>query len=162
MPHSFEELAMRAHDLEIQIARYESYLPSDLSDKKDPKKEIKRDGKSDKRKIKLETGENPAVSCSMVSFGSFDPIFISNKKHTFPTLYGAGKSLFEVTKFGPQLSKGAIPIELKEDKKVTIKYVYPKMVKADSGNRPSFYEIMTDDLDIWDFDSKSEDEIGDG
>ncbi|KAL2532953.1 Uncharacterized protein Adt_06304 [Abeliophyllum distichum] len=47
MPHSFEELATRARDLEIEIARYGSYLPSDLRDKKDPKKEIKRAGKSD-------------------------------------------------------------------------------------------------------------------
>ncbi|KAL2525559.1 Uncharacterized protein Adt_10613 [Abeliophyllum distichum] len=46
MPHSFEELAMRVHDLEIQIARHRSYLSSDLRDKKDPKKEIKKDGKS--------------------------------------------------------------------------------------------------------------------
>ncbi|KAL2457319.1 Uncharacterized protein Adt_46411 [Abeliophyllum distichum] len=46
MPHSFKELVTRAHDLEIQITRYESYLPCDLREKKDLKKEIKRDGKS--------------------------------------------------------------------------------------------------------------------
>ncbi|KAL2532882.1 hypothetical protein Adt_06233 [Abeliophyllum distichum] len=175
MPHSFEELATRTHDLEIQIARYESYLPSDLRDKKDPKKETRGMVSQlpseevfcvkgsycllRQKKIKLEIGENPTVSCSMVSF---DPIFIPNKKHTFPTLYGAGKFSFEVTEFGLQLQKGSIPVELKKDKKVTIKYVYPKMVKPDSGNRPTFYKIMTDDLDVWDFDSKSEDEIGDG
>ncbi|KAL2491905.1 Uncharacterized protein Adt_27533 [Abeliophyllum distichum] len=50
MPYSFEELATRAHDLEIQIARHGSYLPSDLRDKKDQKKEIKRVGKSGKPK----------------------------------------------------------------------------------------------------------------
>ncbi|KAL2498372.1 hypothetical protein Adt_23922 [Abeliophyllum distichum] len=37
-----------------------------------------------------------------------------------------------------------------------------EMVKPDSGNRPTFYEIMTDDLDVWNSDSESEDEIGDG
>ncbi|MCR2415348.1 hypothetical protein NSP64_23340, partial [Salmonella enterica] len=29
-------------------------------------------------------------------------------------------------------------------------------------DRPTFCEIMTDDLDVWDSDSESEDEIGDG
>lgn len=43
MPHSFEELATRTHDLELQIARHGSYLPSDPRDKKDPKKEIKKE-----------------------------------------------------------------------------------------------------------------------
>ncbi|KAL2487057.1 Retrotrans gag domain-containing protein [Abeliophyllum distichum] len=225
MPHSFEELATRAHDLEIQIARHGSYLPSDVRDKKDPKKEIKRDVKAGKpkeamtiftvpakgtfqksgsnlspkpkpelkpnkvqvqrkglltlkeleekeypfsdsevsgildqlleqkiielpapkrpeeagqvdhpkycrfhqiishpvercfvlkdlivrldkeNKIKLETGENPTASCSMVSFGSFDPIPISNEEQTFFTPYDAGKSLSEVAEFGPQLPK---------------------------------------------------------
>ncbi|KAL2498282.1 Ribonuclease H [Abeliophyllum distichum] len=50
MSHSFEELATRAHDLEIHIARHRSYLPSDVRDKKYPKKEIKRDGKAGKPK----------------------------------------------------------------------------------------------------------------
>ncbi|KAL2470501.1 hypothetical protein Adt_38637 [Abeliophyllum distichum] len=36
------------------------------------------------------------------------------------------------------------------------------MVKQDSGNRPTFYEIMTDDLDVCNSDSESEDKIGDG
>ncbi|KAL2486366.1 Cornifin domain-containing protein [Abeliophyllum distichum] len=224
MPHSFEELATRAHDLEIQIARHGSYLPSDVRDKKDPKKEIKRDVKADKpkeamtiftvpskitfqksaakrpeeagqvdhpkycrfhqiishpvercfvlkdlivrldkeNKIKLETGENPTASCSMVSFGSFDPIPISNEEQTFFTPYDAGKSLSEVAEFGPQLPKGTISIEFKVDEEVTITYVYPEMVKPDRSNRPTFYEIMTDDLDVWNSDSESEDEIGDG
>ncbi|KAL2525285.1 hypothetical protein Adt_10339 [Abeliophyllum distichum] len=98
----------------------------------------------------------------MVSFGSFDPISISNEGHTFFTPYDAGKSLSKVAKFGPQLLKGAIPVELKVDEEVTITYVYLEMVKADSGNRPTFYEIMTDDLDVWNSDSESEDEIDDG
>ncbi|KAL2466436.1 Uncharacterized protein Adt_42287 [Abeliophyllum distichum] len=50
MPHSLKELAMHAHVKKIQIARHGSYLLSDLRDKKDPKKEIKRDGKSGKPK----------------------------------------------------------------------------------------------------------------
>ncbi|KAL2532074.1 Uncharacterized protein Adt_05425 [Abeliophyllum distichum] len=282
MPHSFEELATRAHDLELHIARHKSYLPSDVRDKKDPKKEIKRDVKEGKpkeamtiftvpakitfqksgsnlgpkpkpelrpnkvqvqrkglltlkeleekeypfsdseisgildqlieqkiielpepkkpeeagqvdhpkycrfhqiishpeercfvlkdlivrldkeNKIKLETGENPTASCSMVSFGSFDPISISNEGQTFFIPYDAGKSLSEVAEFGPQLLKGTIPVELKVDEEVTITYVYPKMVKPDSGNRPTFYEIMTNVLDVWNSDSESEDEIGDG
>ncbi|KAL2491922.1 Uncharacterized protein Adt_27550 [Abeliophyllum distichum] len=240
MPYSFEELATRAHDLEIQIARQGSYLPSDLRDKKDPKKEIKRmdklgnpkeattistvptkitfqkSGSNPCPKPKLEFRPNkvqvqrkglhtlkeheenkypfsdsevsgildhllkqkiiellvrtrleeagqvdhlkycrfheiishPVESCSMVSFGSFDPIPISNKRQTFPTPYDIGKSLFEVTEFGPQLPKGAIPVELKVDKEITITYIYLDMVKLDSGNHPTFYEIMTDDLDV--------------
>ncbi|KAL2526189.1 Uncharacterized protein Adt_11243 [Abeliophyllum distichum] len=36
------------------------------------------------------------------------------------------------------------------------------MVKPDSCNHPTFYEIMTNDLDVWNSDSESEDEIGDG
>ncbi|KAL2470500.1 Cornifin domain-containing protein [Abeliophyllum distichum] len=56
-------------------------------------------------KIKLETDENPTASYSMVSFGSFDPIPISNEEQTFFTPYDAGKSLSEVAEFGPQLSK---------------------------------------------------------
>ncbi|KAL2493101.1 Ribonuclease H [Abeliophyllum distichum] len=254
MPHSFEELATRAYDLKIQIARYESYLPSDVRDKKDPKKEIKRDVKADKpkeamtiftvptkitfqksgsnlgpkpklelrpnkvqvqrkglltlkeleekkysfsdsevseildqlleqkvielpapkrpektgqvdhhkycrfhqiishpvercfvlndlivrldkeNKIKLETGENPTDSCSIVSFGSFDPIPILNEGQTFFTPYDVGKLLFEVAEFGPQLLKGAILVELKVDEEVTITYVYPEMVKPVSGH----------------------------
>ncbi|KAL2486805.1 Uncharacterized protein Adt_31561 [Abeliophyllum distichum] len=103
MPHSFKELATRAHDLEIQIARHRSYLPSDVHDKKDPKKKIKRDGKS-----------------------------------------------------------GAILVEFKVDEEITITYVYPEMVKPDSDNRLTFYEIMIDDIRVWDSNSESEDEIGDG
>ncbi|KAL2533510.1 Uncharacterized protein Adt_06861 [Abeliophyllum distichum] len=83
----------------------------------------------------------------MVSFGSFDPIPILNEGQTFFTLYDVGKSLFEVAEFGPQLPKRAIPVELKVDEEVTITYVYPEMVKPDSGNRLTVYEIMTDDLD---------------
>ncbi|KAL2472117.1 Uncharacterized protein Adt_40253 [Abeliophyllum distichum] len=98
----------------------------------------------------------------MVSFGSFDPIPISNKEHTFFSPYDVGKSLSEVVEFGPQLSKGAIPVELNVDEEVTITYIYPEMVKPDSGNRPTFYEIMTNDLDVWNSDSEFEDEIGDG
>ncbi|KAL2498281.1 Uncharacterized protein Adt_23831 [Abeliophyllum distichum] len=98
----------------------------------------------------------------MVSFGSFDLISISNEGQTFFTPYDVEKSLSEVAEFGPQLPKGAIPVELKVDKEVTITYVYPKMIKPDSGNRPTFYEIITDNLDVWNFDSESEDEIGDG
>ncbi|KAL2472530.1 Uncharacterized protein Adt_40666 [Abeliophyllum distichum] len=201
MPHSFQELATRAHDLEIQIARHGSYLPSNVRDKKNPKKKIKRDGlnpgsnpkpefrpnkvqvqrkglltlkeleekeypfsdsevsgildqlfeqkvielpppkrpeeagqvvhpkycrfhqiishlvercfvlkdlivRLDKEnKIKLETDEHPNASYSMVSFGSFDPISISNKGQTFLTTYDAGESLSEVAEFGPQLPK---------------------------------------------------------
>ncbi|KAL2491906.1 hypothetical protein Adt_27534 [Abeliophyllum distichum] len=97
----------------------------------------------------------------MVSFGSFDPIPISNKRQTFPTPYDIGKSLFEVTEFGPQLPKGAIPVELKVEKEVTIMYIYLDMVKLDSGNHPAFYEIMIDDLDVWNSNSESEDKIGD-
>ncbi|KAL2461665.1 Uncharacterized protein Adt_45085 [Abeliophyllum distichum] len=98
----------------------------------------------------------------MVSFGSFDPIPISNEEHTFFTPYDAGKSLSKVAKFGPQLPKGAIPVEFKVDEEVTITNVYPEMVKPDSDNCPTFYEIMTDDLDVWNSNSESEDEIGDG
>ncbi|KAL2470474.1 hypothetical protein Adt_38610 [Abeliophyllum distichum] len=98
----------------------------------------------------------------MVSFGLFDPISISNEGSTFFTPYDAGKSLSEVAEFGPQLPKGAILVELKVDEEVTITYVYPEMVKPDSGNRPTFYKIMTDNLDVWNSDSESEDEIGDG
>ncbi|KAL2513423.1 hypothetical protein Adt_19023 [Abeliophyllum distichum] len=36
------------------------------------------------------------------------------------------------------------------------------MVRLDSGNCPTFCEIMADDLDVWDSDSESEDEIDDG
>ncbi|KAL2525808.1 Uncharacterized protein Adt_10862 [Abeliophyllum distichum] len=104
-------------------------------------------------KIKLETGKNPTASYSMVLFGSFDLISISNKGQTFSTPYDAGKSLFEVAKFGPQLLKGAILVELKVDEEITIAYVYPEMVKPDSGNRLTFYKIMADDLDVWDSDS---------
>ncbi|KAL2505266.1 C2 calcium-dependent membrane targeting [Abeliophyllum distichum] len=82
-------------------------------------------------KIKLETGENPTASYSMVSFGSFDPISISNEEHTFFTPYDAGKSLSDVAEFGPQLPKGAIPLEFKVEEEVTIMYVYPEMVKPD-------------------------------
>ncbi|KAL2526527.1 Uncharacterized protein Adt_11581 [Abeliophyllum distichum] len=53
MPHSFEELATSAHDLEIQIVRHKSYLLSDLHYKKDPKKKIKRDGKLGKPKVAM-------------------------------------------------------------------------------------------------------------
>ncbi|KAL2492058.1 hypothetical protein Adt_27686 [Abeliophyllum distichum] len=98
----------------------------------------------------------------MVSFCSFDPIPISNVGQTFFTPYDAGKSLSEVAEFGPQLPKGAILVELKVHEEVTITCVYPEMVKPDSGNRPTFYEITIDDLDVWNSDSESEDEIGDG
>ncbi|KAL2491453.1 Uncharacterized protein Adt_27081 [Abeliophyllum distichum] len=58
MPYLFEELATHAHDQEIQIARHRGYLSSDLHDKKDPKKEIKRDGKSGKPKEAMTISTN--------------------------------------------------------------------------------------------------------
>ncbi|KAL2542996.1 hypothetical protein Adt_03974 [Abeliophyllum distichum] len=99
-------------------------------------------------KIKLETSKNPTANCLMVPFGLFDSISISKKGQTFPTLYGAEKSLSEVTEFGLKLSKEAILVELKVDEEVIITYVYPEMVKPDSDNQPIFYEIMTDDDDL--------------
>ncbi|KAL2486605.1 hypothetical protein Adt_31361 [Abeliophyllum distichum] len=36
------------------------------------------------------------------------------------------------------------------------------MVKLDSNNRPTFYKIMTNDLDVWDSDFEPKDEIVDG
>ncbi|KAL2491850.1 Cornifin domain-containing protein [Abeliophyllum distichum] len=66
-------------------------------------------------KIKLETRENLTVSCSMVSFGSFDPIPISSEGQTFTFTYDAGKSLFDVIEFGHQILEGAILVELKID-----------------------------------------------
>jgi hypothetical protein len=38
MPFTFEQLAIRAYDLEIQIARHLSYFISDPRDKKETKK----------------------------------------------------------------------------------------------------------------------------
>ncbi|KAL2532336.1 hypothetical protein Adt_05687 [Abeliophyllum distichum] len=108
----------------------------------------------DKKNKKLETGENPFTSCSMVLFGSFNPILISNKGQTFSPTFDAENSLFEVTEFGPQLSKGAVLVELKVDREVNIMYVYLEMVKPD--------RIMTDDLDIWNSGFESEDEISNG
>lgn len=277
MLHSFEELATRAHDLELQIAIHESYLPSDPRDKKDPKKEIRKDAKASKskegmaistapakiafhgsslnpkpkpefrpnrgqvqsrghttlkefegkeypfsdsevseildqlleqkiielpgpkrpeeagkidhpkyykfhriishlvekcfvlkdlivrldkeNKIKLEIGENPTAVCLKVLLGSFDPIPIAEKKQTFFGVRDVCKSL--VKEFGPQLPKGAIPVTFEVDGEITISYVYPGMDRPNAPNRPTFYEIMTGDLDVWDSDSESEDEIGD-
>ncbi|KAL2527171.1 Uncharacterized protein Adt_12225 [Abeliophyllum distichum] len=56
----FEELATRVHDLKIHIARHGSYLPSNLCDKKDPKKEIKRGGKLCKPKETMTISIAPA------------------------------------------------------------------------------------------------------
>ncbi|KAL2497497.1 Retrotrans gag domain-containing protein [Abeliophyllum distichum] len=297
MPHSFEELATRAHDLEIQIARHGSYLPSDVRDKKYPKKKIKRDVKAGKpkeamtiftvpskitfqksgsnlgpkpkpelkpkkvqvqrkglltlkeleekeypfsdsgvygildqlleqkiielpapkrpeeagqvdhpkycrfhqiishqvercfvlkdlivrldkeNKIKLETGENPTASYSMVSFGSFYPILISNKEQTFFTPYDAGKSLSEVAEFGPQLLKGAIPVEFKVDEEVTITYVYPEMDEIgdgwstfiskkekyqrsnETGKKSSFEPLAGHTLEAWSTEVQSIEEV---
>lgn len=48
MPNSFEELATRACDFELQIVRHVSYLLNNPRDKNDPNKEIKdiKTGKS--------------------------------------------------------------------------------------------------------------------
>ncbi|KAL2480606.1 Uncharacterized protein Adt_33572 [Abeliophyllum distichum] len=73
MPHSFEELATRAHDLEIQIARHGSYLPSDVHDKKDPKKEIKRDVKADKPKEAMTIFTVPAKITFQKSSSNLGP-----------------------------------------------------------------------------------------
>lgn len=111
-------------------------------------------------KIKLETRENPTATCSMVSFGSFDPIPIPKKKQTFFDVHKACKS--SVEEFGPQLPEGAIPVKFEVDGEITISYIYPGMNGLSAPNHPAFYEIMTGDLDVWDSDSELEDEIGDG
>lgn len=111
-------------------------------------------------KIKLETRESPTADCSMVSFGSFDPTPIVKWENTFSHTYDADKSPAE--EFGLQLPEGAISVKFEVDGEITINYIYPGMDGPPIPNRPTFYEIMTDDLDIWDSDSESEDEIGDG
>ncbi|KAL2532100.1 Uncharacterized protein Adt_05451 [Abeliophyllum distichum] len=83
----------------------------------------------------------------MVSFGSFNPIPISNEEQTFFTLNDAGKSLSEVAEFGHQLPKGAIPVEFKVDEEVTITYVYPKMVKQDSGHALGAWSTEVQSID---------------
>ncbi|GKV35504.1 hypothetical protein SLEP1_g43762 [Rubroshorea leprosula] len=50
MPHTFEELATRAHDLEIQIARHGNFLPTDACDKKESRKDVKKEVKPSKAK----------------------------------------------------------------------------------------------------------------
>ncbi|GKV21559.1 hypothetical protein SLEP1_g31529 [Rubroshorea leprosula] len=50
MPHTFEELATRAHDLEIQIARHGNFLPTDARDKKESRKDVKKEVKPSKAK----------------------------------------------------------------------------------------------------------------
>lgn len=97
-------------------------------------------------KIKLEIGENPIASSSMVSFGSFDLIPISGKKQTFFDVHDACKSL--VKEFGPHLLEGAIPVKFEVDGEITINYVYLGMDRPNAPNRPTFYEIMTGDLDV--------------
>ncbi|GAV88457.1 LOW QUALITY PROTEIN: hypothetical protein CFOL_v3_31879, partial [Cephalotus follicularis] len=46
MPHSFKVLVTMAHDLELQITRHRSHIPSESQEKKEPKKDVKEDGKS--------------------------------------------------------------------------------------------------------------------
>ncbi|GKU88733.1 hypothetical protein SLEP1_g2962 [Rubroshorea leprosula] len=50
MPHTFEELATHAHDLEIQISRHGNFLPTDAHDKKKSQKDVKREVKPSKAK----------------------------------------------------------------------------------------------------------------
>ncbi|GAV63029.1 LOW QUALITY PROTEIN: hypothetical protein CFOL_v3_06551, partial [Cephalotus follicularis] len=59
MPLSFEELAIRAHDLELQIPRHGSHFPSESQEKKEPNKDVKKEGKSGKAKESMEITTSP-------------------------------------------------------------------------------------------------------
>ncbi|XP_038717270.1 uncharacterized protein LOC120010560 [Tripterygium wilfordii] len=272
MPHSFEELATRAHDLEIQIARHGSHLPSDP---RELKKEVKKDSKPSRtkesmavttdpvkistqkskskfesktrkdqtqvkerptlkqmqekeypfadsevsgildqlleqklielptskrpeeigqtdnpkyckyhriighpiekcfvfkdiimrlnreNKIDLDLTDNVEVNCGMVAFGSFDPIPISMEAQTMPSsITNEESSNIELT---AELPEGAVRVQFIVDGEATTVYAYPGMPRPQAPNRPTLYEIMTDDLDVWDsspemYDSSSESE----
>ncbi|GAV62216.1 LOW QUALITY PROTEIN: hypothetical protein CFOL_v3_05740 [Cephalotus follicularis] len=55
MPHSFEELSTRAHDVELKIARHGSHFPK----KKELKKDVKKEGKSGKSKETMAITTSP-------------------------------------------------------------------------------------------------------
>ncbi|GKV49781.1 hypothetical protein SLEP1_g56513 [Rubroshorea leprosula] len=67
MPHTFEELATRAHDLEIQIARHGNFLPTDAHDKKESRKDVKKEVKPSKAK------ETMAVTTAPVKISQQKP-----------------------------------------------------------------------------------------
>ncbi|KAL2474370.1 hypothetical protein Adt_35106 [Abeliophyllum distichum] len=83
----------------------------------------------------------------MVSFGSFDPIPISEKDKTF-LLHIIPEKPIQAYQVWNKLREGAISIKLKVDGELTITYVYPGMIKPYSPNPLTFYLIMMDDLDI--------------
>jgi len=57
-------IVIRACDLEIQIARYESYFPSDSRYKREAKKEFKNDIKPAKLKETMIVFPTPIKVCS--------------------------------------------------------------------------------------------------
>ncbi|GKV04930.1 hypothetical protein SLEP1_g17015 [Rubroshorea leprosula] len=67
MPHTFEELATRAHDLEIQIARHGNFLPTNAHDKKESRKDVKKEVKPSKAK------ETMAVTTAPVKISQQKP-----------------------------------------------------------------------------------------
>lgn len=96
----------------------------------------------------------------MVSLGSFEPIPIKKKEQTFYLTYDASKSLVE--EFGTQLPERNIPVELEVDGEITINYVYLGMNGSRAPNCSNFYDIIIDDLDVWDFNSESKDKTNSG
>ncbi|GAV81272.1 Cornifin domain-containing protein, partial [Cephalotus follicularis] len=56
---SFEELATRAHNLELQIARHRSHFPSESREKKEPKKDVYLGSTPKQKLIKLPTPKHP-------------------------------------------------------------------------------------------------------
>lgn len=99
-------------------------------------------------KKKKKRSNLPTTTCLMVSCGSFDQIIVTKEEQTFPLTYNASKSLVDVAEFGLQLPKEAILMEFEVDKEVNITYIYIGMKKPHTPYRPTFYEIMTNDLDV--------------
>ncbi|GKV22483.1 hypothetical protein SLEP1_g32351 [Rubroshorea leprosula] len=191
MPHTFEELATRAHDLEIQIASHGNFLPTDARDKKESRKDVKKEVKPSKVK------ETMAVITALVKISQQKPK--PNPKQAPKRLEEVGRVndpkyckyhrivshpigkcfvlkdlIVRLEKEGKiqleseegsattNVAMGAIQVKFQIDDEEKIAYAYLDMPTSGGPGSLSLYDLMTVNLEDWESSSESEDEVGDG
>ncbi|GKU92218.1 hypothetical protein SLEP1_g5977 [Rubroshorea leprosula] len=192
MPHTFEELATHAHDLEIQIARHDSKVPVifeqllalNLIELPTPKRpeEVGRvnDPKYYKyhRIVSHPIGKCLVLKDLIVRLEKEGKIQLESEEGSATTnvamvSFGSFSPIpllpvqptplmVQPKEFGPHLPKGAIQAKFQTDDEEKIAYAYPDMLTSGGPGSLSLYHLMTVNLENWESSSKSEDEVGDG
>src|SRR6516165_10352119 len=67
------------------------------------------------------------------------------RKRPFPQNKQNSKSQIQ----GPKLPEGAVRVKFKTGQDIKEVYAYPEMPRCGNPKIPTLYEVMTDDLEVW-------------